>query len=105
MSSEEEIQNIIIQLQRLQIRQSELLTQLEGISEANLTRVAPRTVPRARELNNPTNFVIGDRVRILNPGILQTATGTVIKIGEKQISIQTRTGIRHRLPKNITLDN
>jgi hypothetical protein len=60
------------------------------------------TVPpdKTREL------AIGDRVRILNPGVFQTDRGIVIKVGLSRITIQTKSGAKIvRAQKNIVIDN
>jgi hypothetical protein len=68
MSSGEDIEDLIQQLQELQLQQAALLTRLAraSLGKTNAQRRS-NTVPpdETREL------VIGDRVRILNPGVFQ----------------------------------
>jgi hypothetical protein len=37
-------------------------------------------------------FAIGERIRIINPGLSQATTGTIAKIGTSRITVQTRKG-------------
>jgi predicted component of type VI protein secretion system len=84
MNNDQEIQDIVAQLQRLQIRESELLQRLERLSESNNN---PRQqAPAVRE------FAIGDRVRIKNPRFLQPTVGTISKITEKRITLLAQDG-------------
>ena len=55
----DEIKDIVSQLQRLQIKESELLQRLEGLSEADSHTAGSPTPTR--------DFRIGDLVRIKNP--------------------------------------
>jgi hypothetical protein len=84
MNNDQEIQDIVAQLQRLQIQESELLQRLEPLSESNNN-------PRQQA---PTlcEFAIGDRVRIKKPRFLQPTVCTISKITEKRITVLTRDG-------------
>jgi hypothetical protein len=111
MSEEQSVKDIIQQLQNLQlqqanfqaqqadlqVQQADLITQLGNLSCAgNEDTKGPST---ARE------FVIGDRVRIRNPRILQPQRGRIVKIGINRITIQTNIGRKIlRAPKNLILE-
>ena len=71
--TQDEIKNIVTQLRRLQIQETELLERLELLTE---TGVNATQTPIATQL-----FVIGDLVRIKNPRPLQPKKGTIIRIG------------------------
>jgi hypothetical protein len=103
MSSGEDIEDLIQQLQELQLQQAALLTRLARASlvKTDAQRRSNNVPPdEAREL------VIGDRIRILNPGIFQTDRGVVIKIGLSRITIQTKSGAKIvQAQKNIVINN
>jgi hypothetical protein len=84
-SGQDEIKNIVAQLQRLQIQESELLQRLERLSEADSPTVARSPTP-ARE------FRIGDLVQIKNPKPFQIKKGNIIRIGAgtDRITVQSR---------------
>jgi transcription antitermination factor NusG len=100
MSNEEneEVKDIIAQLQRLQIKQDSLIARLGRLSQsAEHTGTPPDT---ARE------FVVGDWVRIKNPGVFQPAKGRIVKIGISRVTVQARNGTKVvRDPKNLTHEN
>ena len=93
---QDEIKDIVAQLQRLQIQESELLQRLERLNETNSgSSGAPITTQE---------FVIGDLVRIKNPRPLQAKQGTIVKIGvnTNRIPVQTRSGTKIvRAPSNL----
>jgi hypothetical protein len=70
---QDEIKNIVSQLQRLQLQETELLQRLEFLNE---TETNATQSPIATRL-----FVIGDEVRIKNPRPLQPKKGKIIRIG------------------------
>jgi hypothetical protein len=87
MSNEQdEIKNIVAQLQRLQIQESELLQRLERLSEDNSHIAASPTPTR--------DFRIGDLVQIKNPKPFQIKKGNIIRIGTDtdRITVQSRNG-------------
>jgi hypothetical protein len=97
----DEIQDLIIQLTRIQLQQTELL--------ARLVTAVDNEDQQNREVTRQTRptvaFAIGDRVRIKNPNPLQASKGTVTKIGSKRITVTSRSGIKIlRAPKNLVLD-
>jgi hypothetical protein len=106
MSSEQDVEDIIAQLQRLQLEQTELLLQL---ARANGARNAARRESRRATGNvvppdATREFAIGDRVEIKNPGRFQASGGTIVKIGTSRITVQTVSGSKIlRAPKNLAL--
>jgi dsDNA-specific endonuclease/ATPase MutS2 len=102
MSSGEDIQDLIQQLQDLQIQQAALLIRLARANSGSTTAQRSNTVPpdEIREL------VVGDRVRILNPGLLQANRGVIVKIGSSRVTVQTRAGSKIiRAHKNVIIEN
>jgi hypothetical protein len=98
MSNDRDVRLIIQQLQDLQLQQAALVTRLGQLSESD----------NAAATSTETNrvFVLGDRVRVLNPRRLQAKTGTIIKIGTNRITIRTTRGSTVvRAPKNLVLEN
>jgi hypothetical protein len=98
MRNGDEIKDIVAQLQRLQIQETELLQRLELLSAADSNASASPITTR--------EFVIGDLVQILNPGRLQAKRGTVIKIGvgTNRITVQAKNGSKSvRAPYNLNL--
>jgi hypothetical protein len=101
MSNEQDIKEVIAQLERLHICQSELLQRLGRLSETgeNTTTRRPDT---ARALED---FIVGDTVRIRNPGVFLATRGTIIKIGISCITVQAQNGTKIvRAPKNLILE-
>lgn len=95
----DEIKDIVSQLQRLQIKESELLQRLEGLSEADNHDTAGSPTPTR-------DFRIGDLVRIKNPRPFQIKTGHIIRIGvdTNRITVQARNGSKVvRASFNLTL--
>jgi hypothetical protein len=94
----DEIQDIVSQLQRLQIQESELLQRLERLSEAD-----------SHTAGSPTqtwDFRIGDLVQINNPKPFQIRKGNIIRIGADtdRITVQSRNGSKVvRASSNLTL--
>ena len=87
MNNSQEIRDIVTQLQRLQIQESELLLCLEQRSEDNNSNNNARQQASAtRELT------IGDHVRIKNPRFLQANSRTISNITAKRITVLTQEG-------------
>jgi hypothetical protein len=85
-NGQDKIKNIVAQLQRLQIQESELLQRLERLSEADSHTAGSPTPTR--------DFRISDLVQIKNPKPLQIKKGTIIRIGvdTDRITVQSRNG-------------
>ena len=104
MRDEQEIAEIVIQLQRLQLQQSELLHRLAQSEENNNTAQQASTTRRAPPASAPSEFVIGDRVQIENPNRFQANKGRIIKIGDR-ITVLTKNGTKiQRAAKNLILE-
>jgi uncharacterized protein YceH (UPF0502 family) len=89
MSNEQDIKDIVEQLERLQIRQTELVQRLARLTNSG---------------NNNTAhvFAVGDYVRITNPGLRQADRGIITNIGNSRITVQDRNGTKIlRAPKNL----
>ena len=109
-NNDDHIQEIIRELHALNIRQADLLDQLNTYRQ-DPTRATTRQATRqqAERILEPTpphtittQFHIGDKVRILNLRPLQPSAGKIIKIGPTRITIQTASGNTIiRAPKNI----
>ena len=106
MSDNNEVQDLVAQLTRLQLQQTEViarLTQLTGTQDRE-KRTEKRTVSPQRPTTPVATreFAIGDRVRILNPRPFQTTTGSIKKIGTHRITVRTESGSNIiRAPKNL----
>jgi hypothetical protein len=98
---DKEVQNIIERLEDLQVKQSGLLSRLERLSTSgDYARAQQPPTVATRE------FVIGDRVRISNPRLLQADRGRIIKIGKDRITVQAKNGTKVvRKAKNLILEN
>ena len=89
--SNEDIEDIVNELRRLNIRQASLLARLE--------------TARDRQTEDNNRLKVGDYVRILNPRRLQQNKGTITKIGRSRVTIQTSNGTTiTRSPKNVTVE-
>jgi hypothetical protein len=98
MSNEQDIKDIVEQLERLQIRQTELVQRL-----ARLTNSGNNNTTTERS-NTAHVFSVGDYVRITNPGLRQSDRGIITKIGNSRITVQDRNGTKIlRAPKNLVL--
>jgi hypothetical protein len=105
-SGQEEIKNIVSQLQRLHLQETELLHRLEQLSEADSN--TPGSSNPAQDSSSPREFIIGDQVLIRNPKPFQSKRGVVIKIGigTNRVTVQTKNGTKIvRAPHNIILIN
>ena len=101
-----ENKDIVEQLQRLQIQQASSVDRLSRATETLPDVVNDECDTRRTTIpaENPRRFIIEDRVRIINPRILQQPTGTVIRITEARVTVQTSNGATvTRAPKNLTL--
>ena len=111
---EQEGDDIRDELERLRVRQAGLIDRLERLVPAMAQRAA--ALNRGRTLRTPTGpatrveprpravrpFVIGDRVRIVNPSRSQSKIGTIVKISPSRITVANRNGTTiSRAPKNI----
>ena len=106
MGSEKEIAEIVIQLQRLQLQQSGLLHRITQVSEGNNNAAAQQasTPGTDQPASTTREFVIGDRVRIINPNRFQANSGRIIKIGSC-ITVQAKNGTKiQRAAKNLVLE-
>jgi hypothetical protein len=106
---DDDIQDIVGQLKRLQIRQDLLLAPLGELSGANentpatarATRIPPET-----ETVTARSFAIRDRVNIRNPNRQQAKKGVVTNITANRITVQDRLGYKIiRAPHNIYIDD
>jgi hypothetical protein len=91
-NGQDEIKDIVAQLQRIQIQETELLQRLERLS------VTESHTSKTRE------FRIGDLVQIKNPKPFQIKKGTVIRIGTdtNRITVQSKSGSKIvRAPSNL----
>ncbi len=111
MSKEDQIESIIEELGNLQIRQKVLIAKLGQLARSENTPARAGTsrkngedfLPTAATIERDSEFAVGDRVRIKNPGPFQPTTGTVSKIGAKRITVRTANGSNIvRAPKNLT---
>jgi hypothetical protein len=98
----DEVQDIIIRLKELNLEQSALLNRLDTLRDtpaATAARIPPDPIRQ---------IVVGDRVRIRNPGLLQPTSGTVTKVTAKRVTVQGQIGYRVstiiRAPKNLILE-
>ena len=120
----DEVQDLITQLNRLQLQQTELFARLEkairdedaqtrGIrkEDAQTREIAhkievaqTREFVVAHEVAQTGEFAIGDRVIVKNPNPFQTDRGKITKIGKKRITLTTQSGSKIlRAPKNLVL--
>jgi hypothetical protein len=82
----DEIKDIVAQLKRLQIQETELLQRLEQLSQADRNP--------SRSPDTTRGFAIRDLVQMKNPRPLQAKKGTITKIGvaTDQIVAQAKNG-------------
>ena len=96
MSNVQEIKDIVTQLRRLQINQSELLERLELLSGSE--------IEPSPQISASSDFAIGDLVRIKNPRFLQPTSGRITKISQRRITVLAGNGTSViRAHKNIVL--
>jgi transcription antitermination factor NusG len=97
-NKQEEIKDIVAQLQRLQIQETELLQRLERLNEIDSHT---SELPASQTIRE---FKVGDLVQITNPKPFQIKKGTIIKIGAgtNRITVQSRNGTKIvRAPSNL----
>ena len=107
MNSDKELEDIVNQLKRLQIQQTELITRLEQLNEVKRSAKQESDAKPAPTIARRTTFAVGDQVRIRNPGILQANTGRIVKINTDthRITIQTKNGNKIvRATKNVSFE-
>jgi hypothetical protein len=104
----DEVQGLIEELKQLNVQQSEVLTRLEKAREKEekkeVGQTATAQVDQTKEelTHEIRDFAVGQEVRIKNPNFLQTDRGTITKIGQSRITVQTKSGSKiQRAPKNI----
>jgi hypothetical protein len=96
---QDEIKDIVAQLQRLQLQETELLQRLERLNDTDShTARLPATQQITRE------FEIGDLVEVKNPRPFQQKKGIIIRIGAgtNRITVQAKNGSKIvRAPSNL----
>jgi hypothetical protein len=108
--ADDEIRDIVLQLRQLQVTQAGLVDRIEqlGGNTARPTRRAARPTARAHLPapcpGNVRLFVIGDYVRVRNPGPFQLRVGNVTRITAKRIEVGDGEGrFVSRAPNNVVL--
>jgi hypothetical protein len=97
----DDIQDLIAQIERLQVQQTELLVRLRSATDNEESGHAP--FENDTQQDSRTTFDIGDKVIINNPNLFQANRGTVTKIGTKRITVTLPSGQKIlRAPKNLT---
>jgi hypothetical protein len=120
----DQVQDLITQLNRLQLQQTELFARLEKAirNEEAQTRGVRKEDAQTREVAHEieveqtrefviahgvaqtVEFAIGDRVIVKNPDLFQADRGKITKIGNKRITLTTQSGSKIlRAPKNLVL--
>jgi hypothetical protein len=120
----DQVQDLISQLNRLQLQQTELFARLEkaigdkdaqtrGVrkEDAHTREVAheieakqTREFVIAHEVAQTVEFAIGDRVIVKKPNLFQADRGKITKIRNKRITLTTQSGSKIlRAPKNLVL--
>ena len=98
----DDVQDLLEQLNRLQIQQTDLFARLATAVEAERAQTREplnERKPAKRE------FAIGDRVNIKNPKLFQPTSGTITKIGATRITVTSESGSKIlRAPKNIVFE-
>jgi dsDNA-specific endonuclease/ATPase MutS2 len=98
MSNDGEIQDIVNQLKGLQLQQAALISRLGRLSDSERQDTPPTPPQAARE------FAIGDKVRIINPRILQENRGKITRIGLRITVLTPKGNSIVRAPKNLVLE-
>ena len=100
--------DLIAQLTRLQVQQTDLLVRLERATDSSIrfeqgTREEPTAVAIDVSVTEETAaFAIGDRVKIKNPNPFQADKGAITKIGKRRSTVTTTSGQKIvRAAKNI----
>jgi hypothetical protein len=76
----DDIQDLIAQLERLQVQQTELLVRLRSATD----REASLTGDFDQEAQEPKGFTVGDKFTIKNPKVFQANQGTITKSGQNE---------------------
>jgi hypothetical protein len=98
------VQDLIAQLNRLQVQQTTLLVRLGRATDNEFGHEANGTRESEHEVNGTREFSVGDKVLIKNPNPFQANKGTITKIGKKRITVTTASGSKIlRAPKNLAL--
>ena len=98
--SNDEVQDLIRQLKKLQLQQTELLVRLERARGDEA-----RAGVYDEEESGTRKFAIGDKMRIKNPTRFQSDRGVITKIGASRTTVQTKSGcLILRAPKNLILE-
>jgi len=103
----DDVEDLIAQLTRLQVQQTDLLVRLERATNSSIrfeqrTREPTAVAIDVSVTDEQTTFAIGDRVKIRNPNPFQTDKGEITKIGRKRITVTTASGQKIvRAAKNI----
>ena len=103
MNNDKELEDIVTQLKRLQIQQTELIARLEQLNEGKRSVTQEKDTKPAPTIARRT-FKIGDQVRIRNPGLLQANYGIIVKIKSNtdRITVQAKNGSKIvRAAKNV----
>jgi transcription antitermination factor NusG len=96
----DDVQDLIAQLERLQVQQTELLVRLRSATD----REASLAGDFEQEAQEPKGFTVGDKVTIKNPNVFQANQGTITKIGPKRITVTSTSGQKIlRAPKNLAI--
>jgi hypothetical protein len=94
----DKIPDLIAQLSRLQVQQTELLARLQRAADNEVALLGDF----GQEKKEPREFVVGDNVTIKNPNLFQANKGKITKIGRKLITVTSPTGQKIlRAPKNL----
>jgi hypothetical protein len=102
MNRDQEIKDIVNQLERPQIQQSNLVQRLGLLSDGDNVN---NSTNRQRQTTPVREFAISDKVRISNPGRFQPVRGTIIKIGRSRITVEARDGTKIvRAPMNLVFE-
>ena len=96
MNNEDNIDELLTQLNRLRIEESNIIKRIIQVRNKNNNEETNNEREQEEELK------IGDTVRILNPRRFQENTGVISKIGASRVTITPRKGIKIiRHPRNI----
>jgi hypothetical protein len=96
---QDKIKDIVAQLQRLQLQETELLQRLEQLNDTDSLPIVLPTVQLATR-----EFKIGDLVQVKNPRPFQLKKGIIIRIGAdtNRITVQAKNGSKIvRAPSNL----
>ena len=100
-----EINDLIQQLQLLSVKQAELITKLDSLTQVTKK---PAAVPKSEKAKQPPptrELTIGDRVRIKNPRYLQPTSGKVTKLTLTRVTVTADNGTTIvRAAKNLILE-